>query len=108
MATKLTMKKAQIVGVNDKQIISKIDNVLKLARDTTTSPFETIEVKGIIKTPNHYKRVNVEVDSLAKKQYCKDITIVQQIHILKPGSNKIPVVLRNLSCRTSKVKKLTK
>ena len=51
MATKLTMKETQIVGVNDDQIISKIDNVLKLARDTTIDPFGTIDVKGIIKTP---------------------------------------------------------
>ena len=105
MVTKLTMKEAEIVGVNDKQIISKIDNILKLARDTTISPFGTIEVKGIIKTPNHYKHVNVVVDNLPEKQYCKDITIVQQIQTLKPGSNKIPVVLRNLSCRTLKVRK---
>ena len=96
------MKEAQIVGVNDEQIISKIDNVLKLARDTTISPFGTIEVKGIIKTPNHYKHVNVVVDNLPEKQCCKDITVAQT---LKPGSNKIPVVLRNLSCRALKVRK---
>ena len=59
VATKLTMKEAQIVGVDDKQITSKIDNVLKLVKDTTIDPFGTIEVKGIIKTPNHYKCVNV-------------------------------------------------
>ena len=47
MATKLTMKEAQIVGVNEEQIISKIDNVLKLARDTT------IEVKKLCTTPYH-------------------------------------------------------
>ena len=108
MVTQLTMKEAQIVGVNDEQIISKIDNVLKLARDTTISLFETIEVKGIIKSPNHYKHVNVVVDNLPEKQYCKDITVVQQIQTLKPGSNTIPVVLRNLSCRTLKVRKGTK
>ena len=87
------------------QIISKIDNLLKLARDTTIGPFGTIEVKGIIKTPNHYKHVNVVVDNLPGKQYCKDITVVQHIQTLKPGSNKIPVVLRNLFCRTLKVRK---
>ena len=79
MATKLTMKEAQIVGVNDEQITSKIDNILKLARDTTISPFATIEVTGIINTPNHYKCVNVVVDSLPKKQCCKDIIVAQQI-----------------------------
>ena len=64
VVTKLTMKEAQIVSVNEEQITSKIDNILKLARDTTISPFETIEVKGIIKNPNHYKCVNVVVDNL--------------------------------------------
>ena len=85
MATKLTMKEAQLVGIDDEQILSKIDNILKLARDTTISPFGTIEVKGIIKTPNHYKHVNVVVDNLPEKQCCKDITAVQQIQTLKPG-----------------------
>ena len=37
-----------------------------------------------------------------------DIAIAQQIQVLKPGSNKIPVVKRNLSCRTLKLKKGTK
>ena len=105
VATKLTMQEAQIVGVDDKQITSKIDNVLKLAIDITIDPFGTIEVKGIIKTPNHYKCVNVVIDNLPENQCCKDMTVAQQIQILKPGSNKIPVVLRNLSCRTLKVRK---
>ena len=105
MATKLTMKEVQVIGVDDKQIISKIDYVLKLAKDTTIDPFGTIEVKGIIKTPNHYKHLNVVIDNLPENQCCKDMTVAQQIQVLKPGSNKIPVVLINLSCRTLKVKK---
>ena len=68
VATKITMKEDQLVGINDEQILSKIDNVLKLARDITISPFGTIEVKGTIKTPNHYKHVNVVVDNLPEKQ----------------------------------------
>ena len=99
------MKEAQIVSVDDKQIISKIDNVLKIAKDTTIDPFGTIEVKGVIKTLNHYKCVNVVSDNLPKNQCCRDMIVAQQIQVLKPGSNKIPVVLRNLSCRTLKVKK---
>ena len=45
------------------------------------------------------------VDDLPENQYCKDIVIVQQIQVLKPGSNKIPVMISNLSCRTLKMKK---
>ena len=105
MVTKLTMKEVQLVGINDEQILSKIDNVLKPAREITISPFGTVEVKGIMKTPNHYKCVNVVVDNLPERQHYRDITTVQQIQTLKPGSNKILVALRNLSYRTLKVRK---
>ena len=108
VATKLTMKEAQIVNADDIQIILKIDNVLKISKDTTFVPFGTTEVKGVIKTPNNYKCVNVVVDNLPENQHCKDIAIAQQMHVLKPGSNKIPVVIRNLSCRTMKLNKGTK
>ena len=108
IATKLTMKEVQIVKQEDGQIVSKIDSTVKIARDTTVVPFGTIEVKGVIKTPNHYKCVNVVIDDLPESQHCKDIAIVQQIQVLKPGSNKVPVVLWNLSCRTLKIKKRTK
>ena len=61
-------------------------------------------MKGVIKTPNHYKRVNV-VDDLQEDKHCKDVAIVCQLQVLKPGSNKIPVVLWNLSSRTLKLRK---
>ena len=85
--------------------MSKIDCVVKIARDTTVAPFETAEVRSVIKTPNHYKHINVVIDDHSENQHCKDIAIVQQIQVLKPGSNKIPVVLQNLSCRTLKIGK---
>ena len=89
----------------DAQIASKIDNIVKIARDTTIVPFGTAKVKGAIKAPNHYKHVNVVVEDLPENQCCKDVAVIHQIQILKPGSNKIPVVLPNLSCRTLKKKK---
>ena len=105
IATKLTMKEAQIVNSEDMQIVSTIDSIVKIAKDTTIVPFGTIEVKGIIKTPNHYKCVNVVTDDLPQNQNCKDIVIIQQIQVLKPRSNKIPVMIQNVSCRTLKIKK---
>ena len=105
VATKLTMKEAYVVNLEDTQIVSKIDNVLKIANDVTIVPFGTMEVKGVIKTANHYKCVNVVVGDLPEDQHCKDIVIAQQIQVLKPGSYKIVVMIRNLSCRTLKLKK---
>ena len=47
------------------------------------------------------------IDDLPENQHCKDVMVIQQIQILRPGSNKIPVVLQNLSCRVLKIKKGT-
>ena len=77
---------------------------MKFARDTITV-FGTTEVKGVIRAPNHYKCINVVIDNLPGNQHCRDIKVVQQIQILKPRSNKIPVVLQNLSCRILKIRK---
>ena len=55
IATKLTMKEAQVVNSEDTQIVSKIANILKIAKDATIVPFGMTEAKGVIETPNHYK-----------------------------------------------------
>ena len=93
IATKLTMKEAQLVSLEDTQIVSKIDGILKIPKNTTIASFGTVEVKGIIKTPNHYKCINVVVEDLLENQCCKDIIIAQPNQVLKPGSNKIPVMI---------------
>ena len=102
------MKEAQILNIKEALIVSKLDSNVKLVKDMTIGPFETVEAKGILnKTPNHYKRINVVVNDLRKNQYCRDIAVVHQLQILKPGSDRIPVVLWNLSGRTLKLKRGT-
>ena len=51
--------------------------------------------------------MNVVVDDLRENRSCKDIAVVCQLQILKPGSDRISMVLRNLSGRTLKLKKGT-
>ena len=106
VATKLTMKEAQILNIEEAQIVSKLDSDVKLVKDTTIGPFEPVEAKGVLKkTPNHYKRINVVVDGLGQDQHCGDIAVVHQLQILKPGLDRIPVILQNLSGRTLKLKR---
>ena len=45
------------------------------------------------------------IDDLPEDQCCRDIAIMQQIQIMRPGSKKIPVVLQNLLCRVLKIRK---
>ena len=98
------MKEAQLVNQEDAKIVSQIDSIVKISKGTTMTPFETIKVKGVIRAPRHYKYINVIINDLPEGQHCKDIAMVQQIQILRPGSNTIPAVLQNLSCRVLKIK----
>ena len=85
-----------------------VSQIVKITRDTMLTSFETIKVKGVVRAPRHYKCINVMIDDLPEGQHCKDIAVVRQIQILRPESNKILVVLQNLSCRVLKLKKGTK
>ena len=68
VATKLTMKEAQILNIEEAQIVSKLDSNVKFVKDTTIGPFETVKAKEVLrKTPNHYKRINVVVDDLKRE-----------------------------------------
>ena len=49
--------------------------------------------------------MNVVVNDLGERRPYKDIAVVNQLQILKPGSDRIPMVLQNLSGRTLKLKK---
>ena len=94
VATKLTMKVVQVLSIEEAQIVSKLDSNVKLVKDTIIGPFGRVEAKGVLrKTPNHYKRINVVVNDLRENQTCKDIAVVHQLQILKPRSDRVPVVL---------------
>ena len=47
--TKLAMRDVQLVNHEDMQIVSQINNIVKITKDTTMAPFGTIKVKGVIK-----------------------------------------------------------
>ena len=93
IATKLAMKVAQLVISEDTQIVSQIDNIVKITKDVTIAPFGTIKVKGVTKAPHHYKHVNVTSDDLPNEEHCEDVAVVHQIQTVRPGSNKMPVIL---------------
>ena len=82
IVTNFAMKKAQLVNQEDAHIVSQIDNV-KITKDTTMLPFETIKVKAVIKAPRHYKHINVVIEDLLDEQHCKDVAVVHQIQIFE-------------------------
>ena len=105
--TKLAMKEAQLINHEDVKTVSQINNVVEITKDVAIAPFGTLKIKGVIKAPNHYKHVNVMMDDLPDEQHCKDVAAVHHIQILRPGSNKIPIGLQNISCQTERIRKGT-
>ena len=49
--------------------------------------------------------MNVVVDNLKERESSKDIVVVSQLQILKPGLDRIPIILQNLTSRTLKLTK---
>ena len=43
------MKEAEVLNMEETQIVSKLDSNVKLVKDTTIGPFETVEAKGILR-----------------------------------------------------------
>ena len=106
VAMRLSMRELQVVDVEEAQIVSQLDRSVKLAKDVIMGPLETVETKGILwKTPNHYKRMNIVVDELPGQKSYRYIVVVAQLEILKAGSDRVPMVLQNLTSRTLRLKK---
>ena len=50
VATELTMKEAQIVNIEEAQIVSKLDSDIRLIKDITIGLLGTVEAKGSFKS----------------------------------------------------------
>ena len=63
-----------------------------------SGPFQTVHVSGLTECNQHFKRVNVIVEPNLDKNYEAAVTIHGHT-VLKPGSFRVSVSIRNLSCR---------
>ena len=65
----------------------------------TIKPFQTIHVSGLTECDQHFKRVNVIVESDPKINYEASIPI-NGYTVLKLGSSRVSVGIRNISCKS--------
>ena len=114
MATALRMN-SMVVDENPKSDF-KLDEVrgtVHTTRNVTLGPFENATVAGIFKGPvkssAFHKRVNISVEPLeahknGQNKYCA----VPGYTFLKPGSERVKVMIKNLTARTVKVQQGSK
>ena len=78
--------------------LNKVKGHVKLTKSMTIGPFQTVHVFGLTECNQHFKRVNVIVKPNPDKNYEAAIPIYGYT-VFKPGSSRVSVGIRNLSCR---------
>ena len=75
-----------------------VDRKVKLTKSVVIKPFQTVHVSGHTECSQHFKRVNVVVESDPKREYGAAIPI-NGYTVLRPGSSQVFVGIRNISCQ---------
>ena len=78
--------------------LSKIQGHVKLTKPVTIAPFQTVHLSGLTERNQHFKRVNVIVEPDPNKDY-ESIIPIHGYTMLKRGSSRVSIGLRNHSCR---------
>ena len=77
--------------------LNKIQGHVKLTKPVTIAPFQTVHVSGLTECNQHFKRVNVIVEPDPNKDY-ESVIPIHGYTMLKPGSSRVSIGLRNHSC----------
>ena len=78
--------------------LDQVKGKVKLTKAVTIRPFQTVHVSGLTECNQHFKRVNLIVESDPKKNYDAAIPI-NGYTVLKSGSSRVSVGIRNISCK---------
>ena len=88
-------------------LIDQVDNDIKLTKNMTIKPFDTVETMGIIKVLNHEKGVNIIIEPSPVERQGNEVYTVPGYDFLRAGSKQMGLALRNLSSRTVTLKRGT-
>ena len=68
-----------------------------MTKPITIAPFQTVHVSALTGCDQHSKRVNVIVEPDPDREY-ESVTPIYGYKVLKPGSSRVSIGLRNYSC----------
>ena len=78
--------------------LGQVDGKVKVTKSVVIKPFQTVHVSSLTECSQHFKRVNVVVESDPKREYGAAIPI-NGYTMLRPGSSRVPIGIRNISCQ---------
>ena len=79
---------------------------MKVTKAVAISPFQTVHVPGLTECNSHFKRVHVMREASEKCNH-EAVKTTCTYSLLKPGSSRVSIGLRNLSCKSVTIKSKT-
>ena len=71
---------------------------VKLTKSVVIRPFQTVHVSGLTECSQHFKRVYIIAESDPEREYGAAI-LINGYTVLKPGSSRVYICIRNISCQ---------
>ena len=93
-----TLSKSSVLKEPDFDL-NQVKGKVKLTKAVTIKPFQTVHVPGFTECDQHFKRENVIVESDPKINY-ETAILINGYTVLKPGSPRVSVGIRNISCKS--------
>ena len=77
--------------------LNKFKGHVRLTKSITIAPFQTVHVSGLTGCDQHSKRVNIIVEPDPDREH-ESVAPIHGYTVLKPGSSRVSIGLRNYSC----------
>ena len=106
LGRKITLKQNVITKEDTPFELKKVGGEVKITKNVEIKPFHTVRLSAKSKVRHHHKNVHIITeDKEGNNQELPNIAVVPCYGILKQGSDRVPVILKNLTCKSITLQK---
>ena len=106
LGRKIAMKQSVLPMQDVPFDLDSVAGSVKITKNVVIKPFHTVRLSAQSKVRHHHKNVHIMTeDKENNEQELPDIAVVPCYGVLKQGSDRVPIVLKNLTCKPITLKK---
>ena len=100
LGRKITMKQNVLTTKDTPFDLDKVEGKVKITKNVVIKPFHTVKLSAKSKVRHHHKNVHIVTDDRSdNEQELPNLAVVPCYGVLKQGSDRVPVILKNLTCK---------
>ena len=100
LGRKITMKQNVVTKEDTPFELKKIGGEVKVTKNVVIKPFHMVRLSAKSKVRQHHKNVHIITeDREENERELPNLAVVPCYGILKQGSDRVPVILKNLTCK---------